>query len=64
MFDEETLLPPLPTIHARLTRNARERSRLRTLLRLAIEAEDHKREEAAESPRKPHSPSANGRGAA
>jgi hypothetical protein len=63
MFDEETLLPPLPIIHARLTRNARERSRLRMLLRLAIEAEDHRREEAAQGVRQSQ-PSVNGRGAA
>jgi len=40
MLDDATLLPPLPLIHERLTRNAKERSRLRTLLRLAVEARD------------------------
>ncbi|MGP0069144.1 MAG: hypothetical protein ACLQGP_36785 [Isosphaeraceae bacterium] len=43
MFDDETLLPPLPVIQERLTRNQREEKRLRTLLRLAIEAKDDRR---------------------
>jgi hypothetical protein len=35
MNDDSTLLPPVTEIHERLSRNARERHRLRTLLRLA-----------------------------
>jgi hypothetical protein len=36
----DSLLPPLREIHTRLTINARERHRLRTLLRLAVEAQE------------------------
>jgi hypothetical protein len=39
MLDEETLLPPVRVLHERLTRNIRERDRLRTLLRLAVAAQ-------------------------
>src|SRR4051812_35845919 len=38
MFDDATLLPPVSLIHERLTRNQRERNRLRILLRLARNA--------------------------
>jgi hypothetical protein len=37
---DDTLLPPPHEIHARLTLLAREQRRLRTLLRLIIEARD------------------------
>ena len=44
MHDDATLLPPLPVIHENLTLNRREHYRLRTLLRLAVEAQkDRKR---------------------
>ena len=43
MFDTETLLPPLPAIHERLTYHQREQQRLRKLLRLVIEANDDRR---------------------
>jgi hypothetical protein len=43
MTDEVTLLPPIRIINERLTRNERERRRLRTLLRLAIEVDDERR---------------------
>jgi hypothetical protein len=38
MYDDATLLPPASLIHERLTFNARERHRLRTLLRLVRHA--------------------------
>jgi hypothetical protein len=44
MSNEASLLPPLTMIHERLTRNQRERHRLRTLLRLAIEVDNERRE--------------------
>jgi hypothetical protein len=40
------LLPPARVIHDRLTKNERERRRLRTLLRLVIEARDDAAREA------------------
>jgi hypothetical protein len=40
MLDDQTLLPPLAVIHERLTRNARERDRLRTLQRLIVQARE------------------------
>ena len=40
------LLPPVGIIHDRLTKNERERRRLRTLLRLVIEARDDAAREA------------------
>ena len=40
MRDDATLLPPIGEINRRLTINAREERRLRTLLKLAIEARD------------------------
>jgi hypothetical protein len=42
MYDDTTLLPLVAVIHERLTRNQRERHRLRTLLRLARAADDDK----------------------
>jgi hypothetical protein len=47
MTDETTLLPSLRIIHERLTRNQRERRRLRTLLKLAIEVADDAQHAAA-----------------
>ena len=38
MHDDEPLLPPLPVIRDRLTRNQRERNLLRALFRLALRA--------------------------
>jgi len=38
MADDRELLPPLPLIRDRLTRNQRERSLLRALFRLAVRA--------------------------
>jgi hypothetical protein len=40
MYDDATLLPSVTLIYERLTRNQRERHRLRTLLRLARHASD------------------------
>jgi hypothetical protein len=60
MYDDATLLPPLPLIHSRLTRNAKERHRLRTLLRLAIEARDDAERTAAQAAPEPR-PQAAGR---
>jgi hypothetical protein len=40
------LLPSVRTIHDRLTKNERERRRLRTLLKLAIEVRDDAQREA------------------
>jgi hypothetical protein len=42
MTNDMSLLPPLKVIHEQLTRNQRERRRLRTLLRLAIEVDDER----------------------
>jgi hypothetical protein len=51
MYDDATLLPPVSLIHERLTRNQRERHRLRTLLRLARDAaEDGHRQTAPVRP--------------
>jgi hypothetical protein len=49
MVDEVSLLPPIRVINERLTRNERERRRLRTLLRLALEVNDERREQAPAS---------------
>jgi hypothetical protein len=38
MYDDLALTLPVSEINKRLTRNARERDRLRTLLRVAVEA--------------------------
>jgi hypothetical protein len=44
MYDDLALLLPVCEINKRLTRNARERNRLRTMLRIAFETrEDAKR---------------------
>jgi hypothetical protein len=40
MCDDLALALPIGEINKRLTRNARERERLRTLLRVALEARD------------------------
>jgi hypothetical protein len=40
MTDNSALLPPIRLITQRLTQNQRERRRLRTLLRLALEVDD------------------------
>jgi hypothetical protein len=56
MFDESTLLPPLPLIHERLTRNIQERDRLRTLLRLAVAAQQEGTGRAEGGPPRPGSP--------
>jgi hypothetical protein len=50
MADETSLLPPVRVIHDHLTRNQRERRRLRTLLRLAIEVDDERRRQAPVTP--------------
>jgi hypothetical protein len=42
--DDESLLPPLPVIRDRLTRNQRERTVLRALFRLAVRADRDKPE--------------------
>jgi hypothetical protein len=50
----DPLLPPLHEIHRRLTINARERHRLRMLLKLAIEAqEDAERQGVRPAAREP-----------
>ena len=50
MHDDDPLLPPLPVIRDRLTRNQRERSLLRALFRLAVRT-------AGDQPRRtPHEP--------
>jgi hypothetical protein len=56
---DETLLPPLPAIHAELTRNRREHRRLHTLLKLALEERDD-RERSRERTTKPPEPAASG----
>jgi hypothetical protein len=50
MIDEASLLPPIRVINERLTRNQRERRRLRTLLRLALEVNDECRRRAPATP--------------
>jgi hypothetical protein len=50
MVDEVSLLPPIRVINERLTRNERERRRLRTLLRLALEVNDERRQQAPTAP--------------
>jgi hypothetical protein len=60
MPNDESLIPPLPVIQDRLTRNQRERSLLRALFRLALRTErDQPRHDAHE----PHH-EAGGRGVA
>ncbi len=49
----ERLLPSAQVIHERLTRNQRERRLLRALLRLAIDAKQIDRQEAAQPRQKP-----------
>jgi hypothetical protein len=44
VIDDHIQLPPVRVINERLTRNQRERRRLRTLLRLAIEVDDERRQ--------------------
>jgi hypothetical protein len=51
MTDEVSLLPPIRVINERLTRNERERRRLRTLLRLALEVNDERRRQVPTVPR-------------
>jgi hypothetical protein len=46
--DDDTLLPPAELVHDRLTRNQRERHRLRTLLRLI--ADQDRPETASDRP--------------
>ena len=59
MADETSLLPPVRVIHDHLTRNQRERRRLRTLLRLAIEVDDERRRQAPVAPQ-PEAPGPEG----
>ncbi len=40
MYDDLALTLPINEINRRLTRNARERERLRTMLRVAVEARE------------------------
>ena len=49
MYDDTTLLPPVAVIQERLTRNQRERHRLRTLLRLVRSADEDRPQTASES---------------
>ena len=44
MIDDPIPLPPLRVINERLARNQRKRRRLRTLLRLALEVDDERRQ--------------------
>jgi hypothetical protein len=48
MSDCEQLLPPVHVIHARLTRNQRERRLLRTLLRLVMTEAESTRQTASQ----------------
>jgi len=50
MYDTKTLLPPVEVIHDRLTHNQRERHRLRTLLRLARDAQRQDDTQASPKP--------------
>lgn len=60
MSDPEKLIPPAPVVREYLSRNIKERRRLRALLRLAIKEADERRQEAAHAPR----PEADGQGVA
>jgi hypothetical protein len=53
MYDDLALKLPVGEINKRLTRNARERDRLRTLLRVAVEAREDAEKFGLE---KPHDP--------
>lgn len=57
MADYESLLPPLPVIRDRLTRNQRERSILRALFRLAVRVSQDKSKPKTDT----HSPETNRR---
>jgi hypothetical protein len=51
MPNNDSLLPPLPLIRDRLTRNQRERSLLRALFRLAVRAKKELTHDNAHEPR-------------
>jgi len=53
--DDASLLPPIRRINEKLTENERERRRLRTLLKLALEEADDRRQTSPQ-------PAAAGRG--
>jgi hypothetical protein len=53
MYDDLALKLPVSEINKRLTRNARERDRLRILLRVAVEAREDAEKFGIE---KPHAP--------
>jgi len=58
MDDCRELIPPPPVVRDRLAENIRERRLLRSLLRLAIQAAEQRRQEPPFPPR----PEADGRG--
>jgi hypothetical protein len=53
MSDSSTILPPAHLVHEQLTRNQRERRRLRTLLRVILEASE---EDEPQKPSAAHLP--------
>jgi hypothetical protein len=61
--DGVNLLPPIALINEQLTRNERERRRLRTLLKLAIEEADERSEGTREQAARPEAASRQGGGA-
>lgn len=50
MYDDLALMLPVGEINKRLTRNARERDRLRTMLRVAVEAREDAEKFGTEKP--------------
>jgi hypothetical protein len=51
MRDKDPLIPPISAICDRLTDNQRERRRLRTLLKLAVDEQDERRRRSDAAPR-------------